>query len=94
MEFLATLYTFLLVTICLLLAVLLRRTAKTGKNTGDYDELKKWMEQQLNAQAKEFARRYGLAPHRLQISGRYLRPPAGCAGGGKCPSRLRTRPSQ
>ena len=27
-----------------------------GKNTGDYDELKKWMEQQLNAQAKEFAR--------------------------------------
>ena len=56
MEFLATLYTFLLVTICLLLAVLLRRTTKTGKNTGDYDELKKWMEQQLNAQAKEFAR--------------------------------------
>ena len=56
MEFLATLYTFLLVTICLLLAVLLRRTAKMGKNTGDYDELKKWMEQQLNAQAKEFAR--------------------------------------
>ena len=56
MEFLATLYTFLLVTICLLLAVLLRRTAKMGKNTGGYDELKKWMEQQLNAQAKEFAR--------------------------------------
>ena len=52
MEFLATLYTFLLVTICLLLAVLLRRTSRTS--AGNYDELKKWMEQQLDAQAKEF----------------------------------------
>lgn len=54
MEFLATLYTFLLVTICLLLAVLLHRTGK--KSSGSNEELKQWMEQQLAAQAKEFAR--------------------------------------
>ncbi len=54
MEFLATLYTFLLVTICLLLAVLLLRTGKLS--SGSNEELKQWMEQQLAAQAKEFAR--------------------------------------
>ncbi len=54
MELLALLYTVLLVTICLLLAVLLHRSGR--KNTGDYDELKSWIEQQLNAQAAEFSR--------------------------------------
>ena len=55
MEFLASLYTFLLVTICLLLAVLLHRTGKK-QQSGSPEELKQWMTQQLDAQAKEFAR--------------------------------------
>ena len=54
MEFLASLYTILLVTICLLLAVLLHRTGK--KPTADHNELKQWLAQQLEAQAKDFAR--------------------------------------
>ena len=54
MEFLASLYTVLLVTICLLLAVLLHRTGK--KPTADHNELKQWLAQQLEAQAKDFAR--------------------------------------
>ena len=54
MEFLASLYTVLLVTICLLLAVLLHRTGK--KPTADHNELKQWLAQQLEAQAKDFAK--------------------------------------
>ena len=54
MDFLASLYTVLLVTICLLLAVLLHRTGK--KPTADHNELKQWLAQQLEAQAKDFAR--------------------------------------
>ena len=54
MEFLASLYTILLVTICLLLAVLLHRTGK--KPTADHNELKQWLAQQLEAQAKDFAK--------------------------------------
>ena len=54
MEFLASLYTFLLVTICLLLAVLLHRTGK--KPAENNDELKQWLAQQLDAQAKDFAK--------------------------------------
>ena len=54
MDFLASLYTVLLVTIGLLLAVLLHRTGK--KPTADHNELKQWLAQQLEAQAKDFAR--------------------------------------
>ena len=54
MEFLASLYTILLVTICLLLAVLLHRTGK--KPAADHNELKQWLAQQLEAQAKDFAK--------------------------------------
>ena len=58
MEFLAGLYTLLLVTICLLLAVVLWKLNKP-RNGGDYEELKRWMQQQLDAQAKDFAARQG-----------------------------------
>ena len=54
MEYLATLYTFLLVTICLLLAVLLWRTGKKQDKTDD-EALKAWLREQLDAQAKNFA---------------------------------------
>lgn len=56
MEFLAGLYTLLLVTICLLLAMVLWKLNKP-RNGGDYEELKRWMQQQLDAQAKDFAAR-------------------------------------
>ena len=56
MEFLAGLYTLLLVTICLLLALVLWKLNKP-RNGGDYEELKRWMQQQLDAQAKDFAAR-------------------------------------
>ena len=56
MEFLAGLYTLLLVTICLLLAVVLWKLNKP-RNGGDDEELKRWMQQQLDAQAKDFATR-------------------------------------
>ena len=56
MEFLAGLYTLLLVTICLLLAVVLWKLNKP-RNGGDYEELKRCLQQQLDAQAKDFAAR-------------------------------------
>lgn len=56
MEFLAGLYTLLLVTICLLLAVVLWKLNKP-RNGGDYEELKRWMQQQLDAQTRDFAAR-------------------------------------
>ena len=56
MEFLAGLYTLLLVTICLLLAAVLWKLNKP-RNGRDYEELKRWMQQQLDAQAKDFAAR-------------------------------------
>ena len=49
-------YTLLLATICLLLAVVLWKLNKP-RNGGDYEELKRWMQQQLDAQAKDFAAR-------------------------------------
>ena len=57
MEYLAGLYTLLLVTICLQLAVVLWRTGKKQGGAPDHDELKRWMQQQLDAQAREFAAR-------------------------------------
>ena len=57
MEYLAGLYTLLLVAICLELAVVLWRTGKKQGSAPDHDELKRWMQQQLDAQAKEFAAR-------------------------------------
>ena len=57
MEYLAGLYTLLLVAICLELAVVLWRTGKKQDGAPDHDELKRWMQQQLDAQAKEFAAR-------------------------------------
>ncbi len=57
MEYLAGLYTLLLVTICLELAVVLWRTGKKQGSVPDHDELKRWMQQQLDAQAREFAAR-------------------------------------
>ena len=57
MEYLAGLYTLLLVAIFLELAVVLWRTGKKQGSAPDHDELKRWMQQQLDAQAKEFAAR-------------------------------------
>ena len=54
MEFLAGLYTLLLVTICLLLALVLWRMNKPQAKA-DNEELKRWMQQQLDAQSKAFA---------------------------------------
>ena len=45
MEYLAGLYTLLLVTICLELAVVLWRTGKKQGSAPDHDELKRWMQQ-------------------------------------------------
>ena len=55
MEYLAGLYTLLLVAICLELAVVLWRTGKKTGGGQDTEELKRWMQQQLDAQAKDFA---------------------------------------
>ena len=57
MEYLAGLYTLLLVAICLELAVVLWRTGKKQGSVPDHDALKRWMQQQLDAQAREFAAR-------------------------------------
>ena len=56
MEFLAMLYTVLLVAICLMMALLLFRSGRpTGRlDEADCEELKDWLEEQLAAQAKEF----------------------------------------
>ena len=54
MEFLAMLYTVLLVAICLMLALLLHRSARPQKESDD-EALKAWLQQQLDAQAKSFA---------------------------------------
>ena len=55
MEFLAGLYTLLLVAICLELAVVLWRTGKKTGGGQDTEELKRWMQQLLDTQAKDFA---------------------------------------
>ena len=55
MEYLAGLYTLLLVAICLELAVVLWRTGKKTGGGQDTEELKRWMQQQLDTQAKDFA---------------------------------------
>ena len=56
MEFLAMLYTVLLVAICLMMAVLLFRSGRptSGLDEADCEELKDWLEEQLAAQAREF----------------------------------------
>ena len=54
MEFLSLLYTVLLVTICLLQALLLYRSGKSASQRDD-QELKEWVHQQLEAQSKAFA---------------------------------------
>ena len=54
MEFLAMLYTVLLVAICLMLALLLYRGNKPRRGGEDTEELKQWLAQQLEAQAKAF----------------------------------------
>ena len=54
MEFLAMLYTVLLVAICLMLALLLYRSNKPRRGGGDTEELKQWLAKQLEAQAKAF----------------------------------------
>ena len=51
MEFLAGLYTFLLVAICLLQAFLLYRISKPAPQR-DNEELKAWLRQQLEAQSR------------------------------------------
>ena len=51
MEFLAGLYTLLLVAICLLQALLLYRTGKPAARQDD-EALKEWLRQQLEAQAR------------------------------------------
>ena len=54
MEFLAMLYTVLLVAICLMMALLLFRSGRPSGGEQDYKELKDWLEEQLAAQAREF----------------------------------------
>ena len=56
MEFLAMLYTVLLVAICLMMALLLFRSGRPtgGLDEADCEELKDWLEEQLAAQAREF----------------------------------------
>ena len=54
MEFLAMLYTVLLVAICLMMALLLFRSGRPSGGEQDYEELKDWLEEQLAAQAREF----------------------------------------
>ena len=56
MEFLAFLYTVLLVAICLMMALLLFRSGRPagGLDEADCEELKDWLEEQLAAQAREF----------------------------------------
>ena len=56
MEFLAMLYTVLLVAICLMMALLLFRSGRPtgGLDEADCEELKDWLEEQLTAQAREF----------------------------------------
>ena len=49
MEFLAMLYTVLLVAICLMLALLLYRGNKPRRGGGDTEELKQWLAQQLDS---------------------------------------------
>ena len=51
MEFLAFLYTVLLVAICLMMALLLYRSAKPAANRDDA-ERKEWLRQQLEAQSQ------------------------------------------
>ena len=52
MEFLAFLYTVLLVAICLMMALLLYRSAKPAANRDDA-ERKEWLRQQLEAQNRQ-----------------------------------------
>ena len=52
MEFLAFLYTFLLVAICLMMALLLYRSAKPAASRDDA-ALKEWLRQQLEAQNRQ-----------------------------------------
>ena len=67
MELLAVLYTFLLVTICLLLALMLYRTAKPTANRDDA-ALKEWLRQQLDAQKQQMeAQRKILLPEIQKI---------------------------
>ena len=56
MEFLAMLYTVLLVAICLMMALLLFRSGRPtgGLDEANCEELKDWLEEQLAAQAREF----------------------------------------
>ena len=56
MEFLAMLYTVLLVAICLMMALLLFRSGRPtgGLDEADCEELKDWLEERLAAQAREF----------------------------------------
>lgn len=82
MEYLAGLYTLLLVTICLELAVVLWRTGKKQGGAPDHDELKRWMQQQLDAQAREFAARQSASPSRIT-------PPC-AASARRCRLRCRT----
>ena len=56
MEFLALLYTVLLVAICLLQALLLYRSGKPAPRQDD-EALKEWVRQQLDAQSKLFAQK-------------------------------------
>ena len=56
MEFLALLYTVLLVAICLLQALLLYRSGKPAPRQDD-EALKEWVRQQMDAQSKLFAQK-------------------------------------
>lgn len=56
MEFLAMLYTVLLVAICLMMALLLFRSGRPtgGLDEADCEELKDWLEEQAGRSAREF----------------------------------------
>ena len=82
MEYLAFVYTLLLVAICLMMAVLLARTSRLLKEPKDDAALKSWLEQQLAAQAKDFSARQDAVASRTTppsaASARRSRPP--CRG--------------
>ncbi len=63
MEVLALLYTFLLVTICLLLAVVLYRTGRPQQEQQGIEALRNWLAQRLAAQAEENARQLAEIRH-------------------------------
>ena len=76
MEFLAGLYTLLLVAICLLQALLLHRTGKPAARQDD-EALKEWLHQQLEAQARVLEEKQAQQAQQEKAPQQQERPTAG-----------------